>query len=51
MKIDADFKKLARQIPKIVKEHIEDYVRSVERDTKLNIDNSTDVDGKSLNRE
>ena len=51
MKINADFKKLSRQIPKIVKEHLVDYVRSVEKDTKLNIDNSTDVNGKSLNRE
>ena len=51
MKINADFKKLSRQIPKIVKEHLVDYVKSVERDTKLNIDNSTDVNGRFLNRQ
>ena len=51
LKISADLKKLSKQIPNIIKEHLIDYVKNVEKDTKLNIDNSTDVDGKSLNRE
>ena len=47
-KVNFDFGKLARELPKAIKKYISAYAKGAEEGSKSNIDSGTGVDGKPL---
>jgi hypothetical protein len=48
VKVNFDFGKLARELPKAIKKYTSNYAKGAEEGSKNNIDNGIGVDGKAL---